>query len=442
MKSDYTRDVSDEMMKELKEGAFRHFVQFVKKQPELALCFRGNDTANGKVIIYQNNHVIWELSLPVDNPHKNTYHPKVEINANHARFLKNWQEVVKSLMDLGFRGPKGADYAKLEKDKALVKRSIKDKDTNPSYTYNIGNLTFNPKDREKTNSFVDGKFTEYFVKKSFEILAEMQKEYFNPTYKKSAEKYGMEDRPINFFKKYYFDLHPDKKDEDKNKNLACRNQDGVEKHAQHKLFLRNHELKSGIFVYDLEFTQPAVPKFNAPAAEKGKETQKKTNNKPDMFGIRFDDKGNPVAICMIEVKSTESALDKNSGVKAHFEGMTKYVKAKRGKSKTEPETGISLMEDRKKEACNILNQYRELGLYGVEKKYEKRAFENLPVEIILAFTHDLKSKKIEKRKKNWDLPGEGNWFHYEYPTLKKVDDPAAEYEYYIVKYDYNQTCEE
>ena len=99
------------------------------------------------------------------------------------------------------------------------------------------------------------------------------------------------------------------------------------------------------------------------------------------------------------------------------------------------------MEDRKKEACNILNQYRELGLYGVEKKYEKRAFENLPVEIIFVFTDALTSeatKKLEKDK----LPGEENWFHYKYPTIKQVDDPKAEHEYYMVKYNHNQTCGE
>ena len=66
MKSTYTRDVSPEMMSELKNrSTFAAFVDYVRdnENNDLALCFRGNDSKIGKVVIYRNNHMIWELCI-------------------------------------------------------------------------------------------------------------------------------------------------------------------------------------------------------------------------------------------------------------------------------------------------------------------------------------------------------------------------------------------
>ena len=131
----------------------------------------------------------------------------------------------------------------------------------------------------------------------------------------------------------------------------------------------NHKLKDGLFVYDLEFAQPQKI-----GVKLGK------SNKPDMFAVRFDAKGNMRAISLVEVKSTETAFIGTSGAKKHMKGMLEYINYK-------TEEGL-LIDDRKKEACRILNQYRELGLYGLSEdipKFEESDFLDLEAEIIFVF---------------------------------------------------------
>lgn len=354
MQKDYTRDVSEEMIKAL-NGVFKPFVDFVKNNKELALCFRGNDSAYGKVIIYWHNHVIWKLSIP------NNKQAKVEISANHARFMEKWQDEIEKLMKLGFRGPNNEDHASPD---LVIRHPIKSNKKDVKYTYDIANLTV--EEPIKGGSLLN----EQFVKKSFDILAKMQNDFFSP---KHTEK----ERPKNFIKECYFKNNKDKKDEDKNQNLYCNFQSGVEKHAQLDLFLHNHKLDSGVFVYDLEFAQPNVGElFNTD----NKQEVLKIKNQPDMFGIRFEN-GKPKAICMIEVKSTKSAITGKSGLKEHLAGMNQYrYLVREGKT-------IRLMSDRKEEALRILNQYREIGLYGVSREYKEKEFLNLDEEIIFVFTN-------------------------------------------------------
>ena len=119
MKYNYTRDVSKEMIDAL-NGVFKPFVDFVKKHKELALCFRGNDSAYGKVIIYWNNHVVWELSIQKNKQ------AKVEINANHARFMNTWADNIEVLMGLGFKPTKSdlknKEFKELNTKGKLIKR--------------------------------------------------------------------------------------------------------------------------------------------------------------------------------------------------------------------------------------------------------------------------------------------------------------------------------
>ena len=122
MKSTYTRDVSPEMMSELKNrSTFAAFVDYVRdnENNDLALCFRGNDSKIGKVVIYRNNHMIWELCIKGGKGGI----PVVRINPNHARFMDDWHSrVVKELMELGFKGLKGQDYNQLKEENGFVVR--------------------------------------------------------------------------------------------------------------------------------------------------------------------------------------------------------------------------------------------------------------------------------------------------------------------------------
>lgn len=363
MKSTYTRDVSPDMMKELQnKETFAAFVDYVKtnEYEDLALCFRGNDSEIGKVVIYRNNHMMWELRFNGDIP-------TVRINPNHARFMEDWNtRVVKNLMGLGFRGPKGQDYEQLKKENGFVVRH-KSKDR---YYYDAVYLEYSP----------IGGYSEVMkvVTASYEILKEMQESYFSLDHDEEFDvfypKSGVfkkEKRPRNYIKQYYFDNNPKAKEVEVNPSFYANFQKCVEKHAQQDLFMNNHFLRDGLFIYDLEFAQPS----NVPGVSV------KSKNEPDMFALRFDASGNIVAICMIEIKSTKSALAQKSGLEEHLKGMEAYLSIKK-------ENG-TLMDDRIYEARKILNQYYELGFYDVGRKYEESDFEGIKKEIIFVFSNEL-----------------------------------------------------
>ena len=363
MKSTYTRDVSPEMMKELQNReTFAAFVDYVKtnKYKDLALCFRGHDSEIGKVVIYRNNHMMWEMRFNGDIP-------TVRINPNHARFMEDWNtRVVKNLMGLGFRGPKGQDYEQLKEENGFVVRH-KSKDR---YYYDAVYLDYSPK----------GGYSEVknVVTASYKILKEMQESYFSIDYDEEFDvfypKSGVfkkEKRPRNYIKQYYFDNNPKAKEVEVNPRFYANFQKCVEKHVQQDLFMNNHFLRDGLFIYDLEFAQPS----NVPGVSV------KSKNEPDMFALRFDASGNIVAICMIEVKSTKSALAQNSGLEEHLKGMEAYLSIKK-------ENG-TLMDDRIDEARRILNHYYELGFYDVDRKYKESDFEGIKKEIIFVFSNKL-----------------------------------------------------
>ena len=371
MKSQYTRDVSDEMIKELQsEGVFFPFIQFVQfaqQQAELAVCFRGNASETGVVTIYRHNHCVWDLQIGNKGP-------KVTISLDHARFIKDWDSrIVRRLFEIGFV-PKDNKLSKLSYDelaekKMLAKRTqSKDKYGKIRYIYNAIELCAYITD--------DYNATETLIKESYSLIKEMQDNYFSEDKKtvhteefvivdSKSKKEKREKRPHNYIKDYYFRAHTDAPQIDTNLNMYASFQSCTEKHVQQELFLLNHKQRDGIFVYDLEFAQPTKPGIKL-----------KSNNKPDMFGIRFDEAGKMVAICMIEVKSTVTALTQGSGLQAHLDGMEEYING-------------SLMEDRKKEACRILNQYYKIGLYGIKEEYTEDIFMDLKHEIIFVFSNKL-----------------------------------------------------
>ena len=380
MKSTYTRDVSPEMMKELKNrDTFAAFVDYVRENEhnDLALCFRGNDSELGKVVIYRNNHMIWELCF---KDSKGSI-PVVRINPNHARFMKDWHSrIVKDFMGLGFKGPKGQDYEQLKKENGFVVRhKIKN-----GYSYDAVFLEYTP----------SGGYDEVkkVVTASYSLLKEMQESYFRPKHVEEFDVYyprskepKKERRPRNYIKQYYFEHNTDAGTVDSNSNFYANFQKCIEKHVQQDLFMNNHCLKDGLFIYDLEFAQPS----GVPGVKVG------NKNKPDMFALRFDSKGKIKSICMIEVKSTKSALKQKSGLKEHLIGMEEYIHVKK------------LMDHRIKEAKNILKQYHELGLYGVDKGFTEFNFKKIKKEIIFVLTHELNlNVNIHRGVSIWKvLPG-------------------------------------
>lgn len=378
MKSQYTRDVGVDMITALqKEGVFFPFIQFVKQQDELAVCFRGNASEMGVVTIYRHNHCVWDLQFGDKGP-------EVTISLDHARFIEDWDSrIVRKLFEIGFV-PKDKrlselSYDELAERKMLAKRTqSKDKYGKIKYSYNAIELCAYITD--------DYNATKTLIKESYRLITEMQNSYFSTDDKTvhieefvivdpRSKKEKREKRPHNHIKDYYFRENSDAIQIDTNLNMYASFQPCTEKHVQQELFLLNHKLKDGIFVYDLEFVQPPKPGIKL-----------KSNNKPDMFGIRFDEEGKMVAICMIEVKSTKTALTQGSGLKAHLDGMEEYIHD-------------SLMEDRKKEACRILNQYYKLGLYGTKEEYTEDKFMSLKHEIIFVFSNELSGDSVVEKGK-------------------------------------------
>ena len=140
----------------------------------------------------------------------------------------------------------------------------------------------------------------------------------------------------------------------------------TEKKRQQEIYRKFTSTSKGYFFYDLEFAQ-RHENINA-------QREDKSNNKPDMQAIRFDSNGKPEKIVFVEVKCTDDAMKGASGLAEHLKKMKVYEK----------------LEDRRKEACQIMNQYAKLGLRGLSDndKYNYEDFARLELEILLVFTDE------------------------------------------------------
>lgn len=377
MKSTYTRDVNPAMIAKCKdENVFGKFIDFVKIAEDLAVCFRGNDSDMGTVTIYRHNHMMWQLKIDSGSP-------VIGISVNHCRFMSDWDTyAIKGLMDLGFtpakKGYENYNYEMLKREKALAFHNGKNNYNAIPLEYRIGD--------ETTPEMI-----QQLIEKSYVILCRMQNEYFEPlkaNMVKVKYKKHEKNQPINFIKAYCEGIDCVERktyvDNEQVLKIYANPQSCTEKRVQQEIFTMNHKLKDGLFVYDLEFAQPQ--KIGVKLGE---------SNKPDMFAVRFDAKGNMRVISLVEVKSTETAFIGTSGAKKHMKGMLEYINYK-------TEEGL-LIDDRKKEACRILNQYRELGLYGLSEdipQFEEADFLKLEIEIIFVFSHGFTLEtKISKKQK-------------------------------------------
>ena len=153
-----------------------------------------------------------------------------------------------------------------------------------------------------------------------------------------------------------------------------KNKDGkphilIEKIRQHELFSKLKYGSSDYFLYDLEFQQK-----NASGG-----------NKPDMLAVKFN-KGKPEKLFLVEVKCTKASLNGTSSLGTHINGMKDYIK------------DVDKIMDRRKEVCDILNQYAQLNLRGLTPAniFKKGDFVNLDFGIMLIVTDEAKDSTIVK----------------------------------------------
>ncbi len=341
LKDEDSRKVSDEMLYELKHGRFSEFVKFVKQNPnkKLALCFRGN--GRDSVIIYYNNHKVWEL-VKEDN---NCY---VKVSFDHARYTENWKDILKEFCEkYGFIG---RDYRKIDIDNA-----IKKEETKRSYRYTVGSIISK-----------NGNYNKEFVENTYDLIIPIIETYFDPSINKDWFKSTYERKDIKNVNKHGF----------------------IEKKSQQKIYLESNDGENGLYIYDLEFAQRSLPGIE------------KLKNQPDMHAIRFKN-GKPESFVVIEVKSTKSAMRTGkSGFKNHLEGMEDYIFNHK-----------DLVENRLKEAYDIISQYQKLGLRKI-KDFDNNnnlelftSMKNIEIRFILTgeaakyYNANKNSNRVKREKK-------------------------------------------
>ena len=194
-------------------------------------------------------------------------------------------------------------------------------------------------------------FSKEFVQGTYEIINEIFGKFFE--YKNRTDNCHLEK---DYFKSCY-----NKTESTTNKNFLA------EKIMQQKLFTDIFIGGENCFAYDLEFSQKYPNK-------EYKKTNNIESNQPDMLGIR--DTGNGFILVFIEVKSLKSACQGDSGVLKHLNGMLKYI--------DEDILGQKVIENRKKDACKIIDAYKKLGLREYLKNTTKDEF--IGTEILFVFT--------------------------------------------------------
>lgn len=323
---------------EFKEGGcFKAFADFVRKKPELELLFRGN---SNKAIIYYHNNIVWSLSKSKDGSTA-----CVEINYDHLRYTKNWEEKIKIFhTKYGF--------------------PLKSKE-NLSDKYSLGYVCSTIKKGEI--------FSYEFVSEMYKIIEEIMSDYFFP-YLDTEDVDSNDSRLIDQFR--------DKAGAEQIKIMSGERRkkpNHLEKQNQQAYFSATANLKGGLFVYDLEYKEP-FKNSKVKEEEKKKKNREKVN-KPDCLGIRFDEEGNPISFVMVEMKSKKEAENGGSGTEEHLDGMMDDLLDPR------------FVKMRIEEAYEIMQGYKELELRGLS---QKSVIPNLKTclgindtEILIVYTDEL-----------------------------------------------------
>lgn len=344
------RAISESLLKAFsdEEGVFYGFNCFVKEKEnknKLVVCFRGNESPN-QITIYYNNHEVWKLYLEGKDEI-----PKVEVSFNHARYYADWDKLLDGFKELGFNicDKRGKKLSPHSQGKGIAIGTIVAAYSEQSHFFN----------KEK------------FVKPCYENIMKMMDTFFDIAYDST--------KVIDYFrteyngKEYYLS--------NKYPKRAY-----IEKRWQQALFNELKFTHDGLFVYDLEFSQPRG------VLEGDSSDGDVKTNEPDMLAIRY--KGSkPVALVLIEVKSTyDACANGNSKLVKHFDGMNEYCK------------NSKLLDNRKTEAYRILQQYKTAGLYvTADQDITEEIIKGLPVEMAFIFTSNEPIDCIAELKKRKDF---------------------------------------
>lgn len=189
-KENSVRVINSDFQKALKEKSLKHVTQLIKDNDDLIMCFRGK-----YINIYYKGHSLFRIEQMLD---KEEIYYKAEFDFNHARYTKEWAEVLEELKSLG--------YSLNHKNQEIGNRNRVFAIINPE------NMDFD------------------FWNKSQILFRKLMDDYFSLD----------EDKLYDYFKMC--------KSKSK-KNL-------IEKQRQQKIAIANTNCDNGYFIYDIEYTQP------------------------------------------------------------------------------------------------------------------------------------------------------------------------------------------
>lgn len=354
------------------------------------------------IIVYKNNHMIWDLGVLSDGT------GRVQFDFNHSRYTENWMDVLEILVSKEYGFKVAEDRADKPKERPLKDRPelyVERNETNEISKAEIGIIS----------SYGNrNKFTDAYVKNIFDIFNSLIDDFFMTSENENSD-----------ISKDWFRWRVGAIKRKDNKISKTRKV-YPEKMWQQRLYFSFNNLKDGYFVYDLEFSQPFptsifVEKY---AKEKSKEVKEEyskvfhkelkemlTTNEPDMLAVHYDN-GVPVAIAIIEVKSTKSACVDPSGIKEHLIGMYEYSH------------NPIFMRHRKIEAFKIMKQLRDFGFISgdINEPSNEEDIYKLKVERILLLTNDTLEKGVSAEKID------GGAIKYYEMNRKEVDDLAKKYD--------------
>ncbi|WP_026489114.1 hypothetical protein [Butyrivibrio sp. XBB1001] len=361
------RSISDPLKTAFVSGGLFEFRKYVlgknhdtsDKHKRIAILLRGN---NNRIILYKYNHKISELSA---REIQGKVICTVKFDFNHARYTDDWYKKWCTLENLGFSigESKTAEYLPQElTEKAtngLIAKKLIKVTRNKHSVVNGGEIGTISCSRER--------FDDKFVEKCLGIFEELVEDFFASA-------------TMDYFREAVSLKYPEAKNISGNAASVF-----VEKRWQQRLLFHFNNLQDGYYAYDLEFAQKFPDKdFVDKLARKLENDEYKKvkaadikaalgTNEPDMLAIRYEG-GNPKALVLIEVKSTEIACMGDSSVEKHMQGMAEYAKQS------------IFISKRVTDAYESLKQYKEMGI--IESGVEIKGLpENPPVEKVLLLTN-------------------------------------------------------
>ena len=268
------------------QGSLKGLLDQIKASNDtLVLCFRRN-----YINVYFLGHSLFKL----EEVSPRTY--KVSFDFNHARFTRNWQEILTQLNALGYQ---------------------LHKNNHPRFPYlkpnkKTGHIETHSQKNDLFLNYPPKTIPPAFWETSISILRQLISDYFSE----------------ETIRDYFKDAANLKQSPYKHRLL--------EKERQQQIMTANRDLAKEYYIYDMEYTQPRNNKTET------------ASGRFDMLAIRKTDVGTHKLV-LIELKcKNEACTSKTSGITIHLEDFNRYT------------INTKLIDVRIEEALVVYEHYKRL----------------------------------------------------------------------------------